>query len=108
MMKPADPEISAVDPGKRAQTRRLADRPSHCLVSMPFRNSTAPRIRADERAERIERLAECQTEMAVLGLAERRGQRICGDLQDRDAARQHEQAEEHEIVTRRGWPQRGS
>ena len=36
--------------------------------------------------------------MAVLRIAERRRQRVGGDLQDGDPARQHEQAEQHQAV----------
>ncbi len=31
------------------------------------------------------------------GAAERRSERVCRDLEDRDSARQHEQAEQHQL-----------
>ena len=42
------------------------------------------------------------------GIAERRGERVGGDLQDGDPARQHEQAEQDQRNRRRGWPRRAS
>ena len=49
--------------------------------------------------------------MAVLGLAERRRERIGGDLQNGDSARQYEQPEQHQIVghqVRRGEHQQAA
>ena len=55
-------------------------------------------VRADECSEAVERLAEGQPEVAALRRSERSGERVRRDLEDRDPARQHEQAEQHHFV----------
>src|SRR3546814_8052828 len=66
----------------------------------PLQEEMGADQRADESAEAVEGLAERQAEMAALRVAERRGERVRRDLQHGDAARQHEQAEQHERIDR--------
>ena len=97
--QPADPEIGAVDACEGIVAYLVGQRdPVDHLDTR--QEQTRPQCRADDRPEAVEGLRQCEAEVALGRIAQRSRQRIGGDLQDRDPARQYEQSKEYEIVIR--------
>ena len=92
-----DPEEGAVDSVKRRGAHRGRDRCAFFDFE-PLQKQRRAEGRADKGAEAVERLAECQSEMASLGRSQRGRKRICSNLEDGDPAGHHEEAEQHHLV----------
>src|SRR3546814_7630695 len=90
-------DVCSSDLAERLRAHRLGDH--HAFLDL---DALQEQVRADQRteegAEAVEGLAEGQAEMAAFLIAERRRERVGRDLQYGDAARENEQAGEHERI----------
>ena len=85
-----------MDVPERLGPRRRVDRTA--LMRASLQHQLRPEIRADHRAERVERLREDQPEMARLRRSKRGGKRVGGDLERGDPAPHDEQAEQDQLI----------